>query len=271
LLDWPIINKLQCRLAAGAWLLAVARSQKSVLCHLSFVIALALVVQTASCFERSDFERPDATIDFHGPDVQPGYPDAFSTDYVLPKDTVSPDGKYGLIFPDREFNDNPGRDFVVAFDPPQILTLLQTDQPEFEGRNHGGYAVEWSDDSSVALVTLDGKWGPSDFILLELQNGKVTRTTNLGTKIRQLLEPDYKKAKAEPYNDYYHFIFEDQDPVVPFCTLEKSALVRIDAFATSDPKSNQTWRARLRAVWDIRTARVTQQQVTRLSGRTRSQ
>jgi hypothetical protein len=44
-------------------------------------------------------------------------------------------------------------------------SLLETDWPEFEGMSHGGYSVEWSGDSSVALVTLDGKWGPRDFIL----------------------------------------------------------------------------------------------------------
>jgi hypothetical protein len=259
------------RRTIGRWIrlggsLALAALTRSLLPHRAAgALVLAAVVQTASCFEELD-----GTIDFHGPAVHPGYPDAFSTDYVLPKDTVSPNGKYGLIFPDRELSDNPGRDFVVALDPPQILTLLETDQPDFEGRNHGGYSVEWSDDSSVALVTLDGKWGPHDFVLLELQNGKVTRTTKLGAKIRQLLEPDYRKAKAEPYNDYYHFVFESQDPGIPFCTLEKSALVQIDTVATSDPKSTHGWRARLRAVWDIRTAKVIQQQVTRLSGRERS-
>jgi len=227
-------------------------------------LLLAVLVRTASCAEDSE-----DTIIFHGPAVHPGYPDAFSTDYILPKDTVSPNGKYGVIFPDRELSDNPGRDFVVALEPPQILTLLETDWPEFQGKSHGGYSVEWSDDTLVALVTLDSKWGPQDFILLEFQNGKVSRTTNLGAKIRQLLEPDYQKAKAEPYNDYYHFIFENQDPEVRFCQLEKSVLVRIDAFATSDPKSSRGWRARLRAVWDIRNAKVTQQQVTRPSGNSR--
>jgi len=235
------------------------------LCLLAGALLLAAVVGTANCAEDSE-----DTIIFHGPAVHPGYPDAFSTDYILPKDTVSPDGKYGLIFPDRELSDNPGRDFIVALDPPRILTLLETDEPEFEGMSHGGYSLEWSGDSSVALVTLAGKWGPRDFLLIELQNGKVTGTTQLGAKIRQLLEPDYQNAKAAPYNDYYHFIFENQESETPFCTLEKSALVRIDAFATSDPKSSGEWRARVRAVWDIRNAKVTRQQVTRLSGRKRS-
>ena len=55
---------------------------------LAGALLLAAVVHPASCFERSG----DA-VDFHGPAVRPGYPDAFSTDYILPKDTVSPNGK----------------------------------------------------------------------------------------------------------------------------------------------------------------------------------
>ncbi len=129
------------------------------LCLLAGALLLAAGVRTANCAEDSE-----DTIIFHGPAVHPGYPDAFSTDYFLPKDTVSPNGKYGLIFPDRELSVNPGRDFIVALDPPQILTLLETDEPEFEGMSHGGYSLEWSGDSSVALVTLDGKWGPRDFL-----------------------------------------------------------------------------------------------------------
>jgi hypothetical protein len=55
---------------------------------LAGALLLAAVVHPASCFDRSG----DA-VDFHGPAVRPGYPDAFSTDYILPKDTVSPNGK----------------------------------------------------------------------------------------------------------------------------------------------------------------------------------
>ena len=229
------------------------------------MLLLATVVRTANCAEDSADK-----VEFHGPAVRPGYPDAFYTNYTLPKDTVSPNGKYGVIFPDRELSDNPGRDFVVALDPPQILALLETDSPEFEGKSNGGYSVEWSLDNSVALVTLESKWGPGDFFLVELQNAKVSRTTNLAPKIRQLLEPDYQKVKAEPFSDGSHFIFEYQDPQTSFCTLEKSALVRIDAYATNDPKGVEThrWRARLRAVWDIRNEKFTEQQVTRLSART---
>jgi len=147
----------------------------------------------------SSFESTDDTVDFRGPDVRPGYPDLFHVHFVFPKDTLSPNGKYGVIFPDRtlgEMENDSLHNFVVSLDPSQILAELDTESPEFEGKSHGGYEVEWSEDSSVALITLEAKWGPGEFFLIELQDGKVSRTTNLDKKIRQLIEPEYPRTRT---------------------------------------------------------------------------
>src|SRR4029453_3194176 len=42
-----------------------------------------------------------------------------------------------------------------------------------------GMSVEWSNDSAVALVTLEARSGPWDIFLFELRDGKVVRSTNL--------------------------------------------------------------------------------------------
>src|SRR4029077_10223076 len=202
--------------------------------------------------------------------VHPGYPDAFNTDYVLRSETISPNHKYAVIVPDNDFSDNPGRDFVVALDPPQIVALLETRWPEFENKNHGGMEVEWSQDNSVALVTIESKWGPDNFVLVEFKDGHVSRMTPLGVKIRQLLDPDYKKSKAGPYNDYYHFIFEETgESGNPFCKLNGSTRVNVDGEATTDPQGldKRRWNARVRAVWDIASGKFVEQKVTRLSSR----
>jgi hypothetical protein len=230
---------------------------------LACVLLLIVLVHSAG-----GFEHTDDTVDFHGPDIRPGYPDLFHFHFVLPKDTISPNGKYGVIFPDRtlgEMENDSLHNFVVSLDPSQILTELDTDSPEFEGKSNGGYEVEWSKDSSVALITLEAKWGPGEFFVVELQDGKVSRMTNLDKKIRQVVEPVYRKAKPGSFNDSYDFIYEYQDPDKKFCQLENATRVRIDAYVTNDPKGDHSWRARLRAVWDIRNAEFTEQRVTRLS------
>jgi hypothetical protein len=186
---------------------------------LACISLLDALVHNARCFEHTD-----DTVDFHGPDVRPGYPDLFHLHFVLPKDTLSPNGKYGVIFPDRtlgEMENDSLHNYVVSFDPSQILTELDTASPEFEGKSHGGYEVEWSGDSSVALITLEAKWGPGEFFLIELQEGKVSRTTNLDKKIRQLIEPEYRKAHAASSDDSSDFIYEYQDSETRFCKLEK--------------------------------------------------
>ena len=230
--------------------------------QLCALLLLGPLANFASCFEHTD-----ETIDFHGPDVRPGYPDQFHYHYVLPKDTVSPNGKYGLILPDRKLGqgENSFYNFLVSLDPAQILARLDTDSPDFEGRSNGGYEVAWSKDSSVALITLESKWGPGEFFLIEFQDGKVSRTTNLDKKLRQLIDPDFRKAKVESFNDSLGFIYEYAESPAPFCRLENATRVKIDAYVTNDPKSDNPWRARVRAVWDIQNAKFTEQRLTRLA------
>jgi hypothetical protein len=217
--------------------------------------------------ENSYGGRKRPNVEFHGPNVRPGYPDTFSLDYILEKDTLSPNGKFGFIYPDEaiyETDESLARNFIVTLEPPQILALLDVGSPEFENKSHGGHSIEWSSDSSVALVTLESKWGPGDFILVELQNGRVKRLTQLGAKIRQLFKPDYERTGHHNLN---YITFEYQESEAEFCKLEGSTLVRIDAYATSDPKGfeDDIWRARLRATWDIGKGKFTQQKLTRLS------
>lgn len=82
--------------------------------------------------------------------------------------------------------------------------------------------------------------------------------------MHDLLLPDYRKAKAGRYNDYFDFIFESEDN--PICELDDTRRIHINAFATTDPKGGsdgRVWGARLEATWDIAQAKFTSQKVTR--------
>lgn len=114
------------------------------------------------------------------------------------------------------------------------------------------------------MITLDIKWGPGDIFVVELKDGKVTRTTNLLAKMHAALVSDYKKAKAAPYNDVYDFVFETGED--PICELNDSGRVKINARATTDPngaRDARVWDGRIEATWEIRTAKFTAQKVTR--------
>ena len=144
-------------------------------------------------------------------------------------DTVVVDEPLYAFYLARTNANHPGRvkDYIVALQPFTVLAESQTKYPYFQNESHGGISAEWSDDGSVALVTLDGKWGPHDVFLLEFRDGKLGRTTNILAKAHDLLLPSYRKSKAEPYNDNFDFIFDGEDG--PVFKLEGTNHVVIDA------------------------------------------
>ena len=194
-------------------------------------------------------------------------PAEYAARYVVASETVSPDEKLAIIVPKDDPEEFPeGKNYVVALQPFAVLGALETRWPQFIGRNHGGISAEWSKDSSVALVTLESKWGPGDIFLIETRDGKLSRVTNMLAKARELLLPNYRSAKPkpEPYNDLFDFIFESEEDK-PVCRLEGTRRVIVDAHATTDPKgvADRPWRAHLAATWDIAQGKFTEQRITR--------
>jgi hypothetical protein len=211
-------------------------------------------------------EEPEAA----GEDSSAGLPEEYAKNYLIAASTISPDKKFAVIYPTLEAEEaaedakHPERikDYIVALQPFTVLGELQTKYPYFQNQNHGGISAEWSDDSSVVLITLDGKWGPHDVFLLEFRDGKLARTTNVLAKAHDLLLPDYRKAKAEPYNDNFDFIFDGEEG--PVFKLDGTNGVVIDGDAVTDPKgiSRRRWTAHLKAVWNIPEAKFTSKKVT---------
>jgi hypothetical protein len=203
--------------------------------------------------------------DEEGEDSAAGLPEAYAKDYLIAASTVSPDKKFAVIYPLKDDEEFPaGKNYIVALQPFAILGSLETKWPYFKHQSHGGLSAEWSDDNSVALVTLDGKWGPHDIFVLEFQAGKLARATNLLAKVHDLLVPDYRKAKAVPYNDEFDFVFDNEGSS---WKLEGTKSVRINALGSTDPKgaeSGRVWKGRVTATWDIAQAKVTSQKVTRV-------
>ena len=216
-------------------------------------------------------EEPEAA----GENSSTGLPDAYAKNYLIAANTISPDKKFAVIYPTLEAEEaandanHPERikDYIVALQPFTQLGELQTKYPYFQNQNHGGISAEWSDDSSVALITLHGKWGPHEVFLLEFHDGKLARTTNILAKAHDLLLPDYRKSKAEPYNDNFDFIFGGEDG--PGFKLDGTNRVIIDGDATTDPKglSDHRWSAQLKAVWNIAQAKFTEQKITRTTAK----
>jgi hypothetical protein len=234
-----------------------------------FFVLIAIVACAIGC--RFSVFAADQEPETAGEDSSAGLPEQYAKDYLIAGSTISPDKKFAVIYPTLEAEEaaananHPERikDYIVALQPFTILGELQTKYPYFQNESHGGISAEWSDDNSVALVTLDGKWGPHDVFLLELRDGKLARTTNILAKAHDLLLPSYRKSKAEPYNDNFDFIFDGEEG--PVFKLDGANRVIIDGVATTDPKgiSEHRWSAQLKAVWNIAQAKFTEQKITR--------
>lgn len=202
-------------------------------------------------------------------DASTGLPKQYA-DYLIAPDSRSPDGKFAVMIPktklcaDAPKKGSKCKDSVVALKPFQILTSLDSEYPEFENKNHGGMHVTWLKDSSAVLVTLDQKWGPNEIFLCEIADGKVTRSTNLLSKVRDLLMADCKKAIPDRADDCIGvFVAEDENPVAKFAG---SSQVKIGVTAKTDPKESpgrQQWDGEAQATWDISKAEFTSQKVTR--------
>ena len=231
---------------------------------------LAIIIGCGLSALAADVE-PEAA----GEDSSAGLPEQYAKDYLTAASTISPGKKFAVIYPTLEAEEaaedanHPERikDYVVALQPFTVLGELQTKYPYFQNQNHGGISAEWSDDSSVALITLHGKWGSHEVFLLEFRDGKLARTTNILAKAHDLLLPDYRKSKADPYNDNFDFIFGGEDG--PGFKLDGANRVIIDGDATTDPKglSDHRWSAQLKAVWNIAQAKFTEQKITRTTAK----
>jgi len=192
-------------------------------------------------------------------DSSTGLPDKYAKNYLIARSTISPNKKFAVIYPTDDYYQSAenAKDYLVTLQPFRILGALQAEEPYFQHQSHGGISAEWSDDSSVALITLDGKWGPHDVFLAEFHNGKSSRMTNLLRKARDLLPPNGRKA----------IFIEDEDTTFQ---LDGTNRVVINANVHTSPNdlglSPDAWRGHVEATWDVKQAKFTSREV---SGRKR--
>ena len=201
-------------------------------------------------------------------DSSTGLPDKYAKNYLIARSTISPNKKFAVIYPTSDYAQSfdGAKDYLVVLEPFRILGPLKTERPYHQNESHGGLSAEWSDDSSVGLITLDSKWGPGDVLLVEFRDGKLSRMTNILSKAHDLLLPIYRKAKAERYNDYYDFVFMEDASF----TLDGTSRVVIDANVHTSPNdlglSPDAWHGHVEATWDIKQGKFTSKEV---SGRKR--
>jgi sugar lactone lactonase YvrE len=188
-------------------------------------------------------------------DSSTGLPDKYAKNYLIARSTISPNKKFAVIYPTDDYyqSADSAKDYVVTLQPFGILGALQAEEPYFQHQSHGGISGEWSDDSSVALITLDGKWGPRDVFVVEFHNGKPSRMTNILRKARDLLPANGRKA----------LFIEDEGTTFQ---LDGISRVVINGSVQTSPNdlglSPDAWNGHVKATWDVKLAKFTSNAVS---------
>jgi hypothetical protein len=194
---------------------------------IAYVCLLAGLLGSMNQAVRGDQDE-EATIEFHGPAVRPGYPDPFAIAYILRKNTLSPDRRYGVIFPKLllalEGPDAP--DFVVDRQNSTILGAVEVNEsvkPYYEHSPYGGLTVWWSPDSAAALIGIDAKWKPGALVVIEIKDGAIERQTDLSGQVEKLFSP----AKAKHSRSHETEVSEYRVSAVKWKLTEKSRQLQI--------------------------------------------
>jgi hypothetical protein len=138
-------------------------------------------------------EDEDTPIEFRGPPAHPGYPDAFRLGYVLLRRMMSPNQEMAVVFPNQLLENSP--DFIMDLKNSRVISLISTEEPYFQGKNHASLSVSWLPDSSMALIEVGGRWSPNDLILIELKDGKVARQTDVLGPLQKLFAAARTKSE----------------------------------------------------------------------------
>jgi hypothetical protein len=188
------------------------------------------------------------------------FPAAYNEYQILPG-SVSPSGQYALIYPRRSvlFEIKEAKLLLVGLAPFRALSELPV-KGALAASAHGSYSVSWAKNGAAMLFVAGRKWGPGEVFLVAFRNGQPEPSIDLVDNIRQLLEPEFKKSKAPPFNYSEDFVLENSaSEVANGVTVgrgwifDQAGHVLIDCTCTSDPKGDDSraWTIKFRGTWDI--------------------
>ncbi len=113
------------------------------------------------------------------------WPDGFAVD----QDSVSPDGRFGVLLPSREkvedLDEDKIQNFLVNLKTRQKLTVIRRTH-YFPGENHRGLSVAWAGDSSWAVVTYEERYGFETITAIDTHGSKC-RQIDLGGHVQKAL------------------------------------------------------------------------------------
>lgn len=174
-------------------------------------------------------------------------------EYEVGEDTVSPDGRFVILYPVRDENSNEGPAFpnvLVRLKPYAVIKELDVDPAWKDMR--GAPAAKWGGNQYVAIWRRM-KWGNEDLVVYELVNDKIKREEKIWPEVVKYFDRDFHQRFLKKYpkeSDSYTFVADNSD-VKSFEFKDHKLLLNVSAENKPNLAPGPVWSAELHAVWDL--------------------
>jgi uncharacterized protein YecT (DUF1311 family) len=155
--------------------------------------------------------------------------------YIVDEDSVSPDGQYGIAIPESDDvakeQPNPKVEEYYALNyfadvkNHKILGKIQGSD-YFQHQNHAGLTVQWSEDSKIAIVEYEARYGFDSIAVVELKGNNFIQT-DIGKRIQTAIDEVIKKQSHG---------YEESGYTSPLFRFEPGLKIRVYATALTNPK-----------------------------------
>lgn len=183
-----------------------------------------------------------------------------SADFVTPAETLSPDGKCGVLVPIYRESDtdqpDARRNTVVEVATGRRIATLAGDPPAYDRalNHHGTGTIRWSADSSLLLWEVDGKWNPDALEIVKIGEGNRlawridllhTAQQAILASTREAAQKQYAAAKKENAGSGRAFPDGFTVNVTTDAGEDLSLPLKVHADLTANPKGIEDYPANL--------------------------
>jgi hypothetical protein len=185
--------------------------------------------------------------------VKPAAPfPAEYSDYLILKESFSPDQKLAFIYPRRSKLEEIAkvRLFLVELQPFRVVTEVPLAEHDLI-RGHGSYTVDWAKGGTAVVFVEGGKWGPEKVFAMLVREGKAPKLTDVSEEVRKQLQPDFAKSRAPRFNDNFSFIFVSEEGETWEVSDDGKVTIACDCTNDANLSTNRRWIARFTGTWDL--------------------
>src|SRR5882724_6200564 len=179
--------------------------------------------------------------------------------YVVGTESVSPNGRFAILYPVRGDKDaDLPPNLLVCLAPYAVLTTIGSEGGRWEGAR-GQPLAKWNGNSIVA-IWIAARWGMEDLAIYEIEADEIKRIQPVWRQVRMLFDRDFRERFLSKYPDEKGsgviFVSKGEGPDSKPEFEFKGRKMLLNLFADNKPNLSTTphWTASLHAVWNLDTA-----------------